>query len=141
MKINLPHGRILWGTALVLLVSSLSASSQQNAYRFSLEAVNAHAVMDIRTTQPLPCIGYSIRSQVQWEKDTVVIILSGFVRPSPCMQGMEPASAQIDLGLEPKDILYVKIQEDTLSNLWKFSLAEDGFHASPIHDSFTSYSK
>jgi hypothetical protein len=137
----LPLIRIGWVLSGLVLGTSLSANSQQNLYRFSLESVDGRIVLTIQTAEPLLCIGSSIRNRVQWEEDTVVVMLSGFVRPIPCIQGLEPASARIDVEQKARKVFYVKFREDAFSNLWKISVNDSGFQALPIQDSFTSYLK
>ncbi len=126
---------------ICLCVAVGSCFSQQNSYRFWLESVDDHSVLAIQTSEPLPCVGYSIRNQVRWEGDTIVVIVSGFVRPIPCLQGLEPASAQIIVKRYEKKIFFLKFREEAYTNIWKVLVLEDGFHAVPIQDSFTSYSK
>jgi hypothetical protein len=126
---------------ICLCVLGGSSFSQQNSYRFSLESTDDHLVIAIQTSEPLPCVGYSIRNQVRWEGDTVVVIVSGFVQPIPCLQGLEPASVRIIIKHHEKKIFFLKFREEAYSNIWKVFVLEDGFHAAPIQDSFTSYSK
>ncbi len=126
---------------ICLCVLAGSSFSQQNSYRFSLESVDDHVVLAIQTAEPLPCVGYSIRNQVRWEGDTVVVIVSGFVQPIPCLQGLEPASVRVIVKQYEKKIFFLKFREEAYSNIWKVFVLEDGFHAVPIQDSFTSYSK
>jgi hypothetical protein len=137
----LPLKRIVSALSIVVLGCSFSAQSQQNAYRFSLDPVDGYIIVAIQTDEPLPCIGYTIRNRVQWEADTAVVILSGFVRPIPCVDGFGPASARIEVARESKKVFYLKFREDTSSDLWKISAAEDGFLALPLQSTFTSYSK
>ena len=125
----------------LLLGYSLSASPQQNMYTFSLEPADGHIVMTIQTAEPLPCIGYTIRNRVQWEEDTMVVILNGFVRPIPCVEGLEPASARIEAHIKSKKVFYLKFLEDTFTDLWEISAVESGFRALPVRSMFTSYSK
>jgi hypothetical protein len=98
-------------------------------------------VVSIQTAEPLPCVGYLIRNQVQWDQDTTVVIMSGFVRPIPCVQGLESASARIVLKHKSKKTFYLKFREEMYSDIWKISIGHDGLQAVPIHNSFTSYSK
>jgi hypothetical protein len=126
---------------ICLFVFVSSSFSQQNAYRFSLESIDDHVVLALQTSEPLPCVGYSIRNLVRWEGDTVVVIVSGFVQPIPCLQGLEPAAARIIVKKYEKKIFFLKFCEEAYSNIWKVFVLEDGFHAVPIQDSFTSYSK
>ena len=129
------------GNVLICLCFAVGSSfSQQNSYRFSIESVDDHVVLALRTSEPLPCVGYSIRNQVRWEGDTVVVIVSGFVQPTPCLQGLEPASARVIVKRHEKKIFFLKFREESYSDSWKILVLEDGFHAVPIQDSFTSYS-
>lgn len=114
---------------------------QQNFYRFSLETVDNHSILTLQTVEPLPCIGYSIRNSIQWEADTAVITISGFVRPTPCVQGFDAATARILLKLESKKTFYLRFREETYSDLWKVTAGEEAFNVSPIQNSFTSHSK
>jgi len=137
----LPLKRITSALSMAVVGCSFSASSQQDAYRFFLEPVDGHIIVTIQTTEPLPCIGYTIRNRVQWEEDTAAVMLSGFVRPIPCVEGFGPASARIERTYGSKKIFYIKFREDTSSDLWKISAAESGFQALPIQSTFTSYAK
>jgi hypothetical protein len=118
-----------------------SSFSQQNSYRFSIESVDEHVVLAIQTSEPLPCVGYSIRNQLRWEGDTVVVIVSGFVQPIPCLQGLEPASARVIVKRREKEIFFLKFREEAYSDIWKVFPLEDGFRAVPIQVSFTSFTK
>lgn len=126
---------------ICLCVLAGSSFSQQNSYRFSIEPLDDHLVVSIQTSEPLPCVGSLIRNQVQWDADTTVVIMSGFVRPIPCVQGLESASARIVLKHGSKKTFYLKFREETYSDIWKISLGQDSLQATPIHHSFTSYSK
>ena len=138
---TIPFFRIACILSIVLLGSALSARSQQNAYRFSLDPVDGYIIVTIQTDEPLPCIGYTIRNRVQWEEDTAVVMLSGFIRPIPCVEGFGPASARIEVARDSKKIFYLKFREDASSDLWKISAAEGGFQALLVQSTFTSYSK
>jgi hypothetical protein len=127
---------------LCLLIAGAKVFSQQASYTFSLVSIDAHIMMTLRTVDPLPCVGTTIRNQVEWGEDTIVVIASGFIRPTPCVDGMDPASARISLGRQPSgETFYLRFLEDVSDDLWKVSRAEGGFQASAVHRSFTSYSK
>lgn len=126
---------------LCFLIVEAKVFSQQNSYTFKLDSIDAHIMMTIRSVDPLPCLGTTIRNQVEWGEDTIVVITSGFVRPTPCVDGMDRASAQISLGRQPKETFYLRFREDVWDDLWRVSRKAGGFQVLPVHQSFTLYSK
>jgi hypothetical protein len=126
---------------LCLLIWEARVFSQQNSYTFALDSIDAHIMMTMRTVGPFPCLGTTIRTQVEWGEDTIFVIASGFVRPTPCVDGMDPASARISLGRQPRETFYLRFLEDVSDDLWRISRSERDFQATPVHRSFTSYSK
>lgn len=125
---------------MCLCCAAVPLHSQETAYTFSLEEIKGHVFIALSTVSPLPCIGSSIRNRVVWDSDTTAVLLSGFVRPVPCIEGMEPATAQIDLGRDTSNVRYLKIQEDTFADLWKILREGESIRVSPIHTTFTSHS-
>ena len=117
-----------------------SVYAQETAYAFTIEQVKGHVFITLSTVSPLPCIGSAIRNRVVWDSDTTVVLLSGFVRPVPCIEGMEPASAQIDLGRDTSNVRYLKIQEDAFTDLWKMLREGESIRVTSVHKTFTSYS-
>ena len=49
-------------------------------------------VAQIVTTTFYPCAGYGLRLSVRNDGDTVTLAVTGMVRPSPCIQSMDPAT-------------------------------------------------
>ncbi|HTR81478.1 MAG TPA: hypothetical protein VMM58_07585 [Bacteroidota bacterium] len=127
------------GTFLCLLTLTLGTRAQENSYRFALDSADERIVISIETAEPLPCVGSSIRNQVLWENDTVTVILSGFVRPSPCLEGFDPARVKVVAGRTTMNKFYLRFRENDQDDLWKISKETDGFQASPIRSFFTSY--
>ena len=124
---------------LCVLAANTVALAQQNSYSFALDSVDSHIMMTLQTLNSVPCLGTTIRNQVQWGEDTVVVIVAGFIRPTPCIDGVEPASARISLGRQFKTSFYVRFREETSDDLWSVSRTEAGFQISPVHRTFTSY--
>jgi len=52
----------------------------------------------IETTTRYSCEGYTIRSQVSWQRDSISITIDGFLRPSPCFSTMSRATGTVYLG-------------------------------------------
>jgi hypothetical protein len=117
------------------------ALAQQNSYSFSLDSVDSHLIMTLQTLSPVPCLGTSIRNQVQWGGDTIVVVASGFIRPTPCIDGVEPASARISLGRQIKTAFYLRFREEASDDVWGVTRTEGGFQLTPVHRSFTTYLK
>jgi len=126
---------------LYVLAASTVTFAQQNSYSFALDSVDSRIMLTIRTLAPVPCLGTSIRNQVQWGEDTIVVILSGFIRPTPCIDGVAPASSRISLGRQFKSMIYLRLREDTSDDLWSISRTEGGFQTIPVRRSFTSFIK
>jgi hypothetical protein len=126
---------------LSVLAAGTITVAQQNSYSFALDSIDSHVMMTIQTLNPVPCLGTSIRNQVQWGEDTIVIIVAGFIRPTPCMDGVEPALARILLGRQLKATFYLRFREEKSDDLWSVSRTERGFQLTPVHRSFTSYLK
>ena len=124
-----------------LLVLTARTLPQQNSYSFVLDSIDAHILLTMKTLDPVPCLGSTIRNQVECDGDTIVVITGGFIRPTPCIDGMDPASTRISLGRQAKATFYLRFREETFDDLWKVSRTEGGFEALPAHRSFTSYVK
>ena len=120
---------------------AVDCDSQSNSYRLSMESIDGRTVLIVNTVDILPCLGYSIRNTVQWHDDTVVVILSGFIRAIPCIQGPDPASARIFVLRKTSENLLLNIRESEFSDLWKISHDDEGFHAVPVNRSFTSFNQ
>ena len=135
-SLKLPSIRLFAGLCLLAVPSS----AQETAYSFSIEQLKDRLVMTIHTDEPLPCIGSSIRNRVVWDADTMTVLLSGFIRPTPCLQGLDPASVRIDLGRDTSTVRYLRIQEGAFTDLWKILCEGGGVRVSSIKKSFTSYS-
>jgi len=127
--------------AIVLLVASSCAVSQENSYRFTLDSVDAHIMMKLQTVAPVPCLGSTIRTETRQIGDTVVVITSGFIRPTPCLDGVAPATARISLGRQPKAVFVLSIREETAEDLWVVSRTSEGFSVTPVRHAFTTFSQ
>ncbi len=91
---------------------------------------------DLTTTNTYPCEGYSIRSRVKWEKDTVSITILGFVRPSPCMQSSSEATGSAYLGnLIGTYIIRIYYRDDV--DMHRVTLSKKGITSRPLEDTFT----
>ncbi len=129
--------------SVISIISSFvfvtTASSQPNYYLLHVEKVNGNAVLSLRTFDFLPCFGYSIRVSQQWNGDTAVVSISGFVKPNPCMGGAAPAETHVLVEREGKNNFYLKILDDGASDLWHITFPKDAFNGVPVKNSFTTY--
>ena len=119
----------------------MDCDAQPNSYRLSTESIDGRTILIVKTVDILPCLGYAIRNAVEWHDDTVVVILSGFIRAIPCIQGPDPASARIFVLRKTSESFLLNIRESEFSDLWKISYDEQGLHAVPINISFTSFNQ
>jgi hypothetical protein len=131
------------GSIILLFVFTATSFSQPNYYLLHVEKVDGGAsgatVLALRTFDFLPCFGYSIRVSQQWDGDTAVVSISGFVKPNPCMGGAAPAETHVLVEREGKNDFYLKILDGGASDLWHISFAKDGFNGTPVKNSFTTY--
>ena len=125
---------------IILLLFGVAAAvcAQQNSYSFGLDTVDAHIVLMIRTVSSVPCYGTSIRTQTERAGDSIVVIISGLVRPTPCIEGFDPASARVVLGRVRNENFYLRFREGSADDLWSVVHTAQGFTVSPIQNSFTS---
>jgi len=123
------------------LLASSCALSQENSYSFALDSVDAHVMMKLQTVAPVPCLGTTIRTEIRQLGDTVVVLPSGFIRPTPCLDGVAPATARISLGRQTKGVFILSIRENAAEDLWVVSRTSEGFRVTPVRHSFTSYSQ
>ncbi len=124
---------------IMSLILAVTALSQPNYYLLHVEKVDGNAVLSLRTFDFFPCFGYSIRTSQQWEGDTAVVLISGAVKPNPCMGGAAPAETHVLVEREGKNDFYLKILDDGASDLWHISFTKDAFNGVPVKNSFTTY--
>ena len=124
-----------------LFVTFSCTLAQENSYSFALDSVDAHVMLKLQTVAPVPCLGTTIRTEIRQAGDTVIIFPTGFIRPTPCLDGVSPASARISLGRQTRASFVLSIREDGAEDLWIVSRTGEGFHVAPVRQSFTSYSK
>ncbi len=100
----------------------------------SLTKTFAHLV----TTDRFPCAGYSIRTRVTRERDTLSIHILGLLRPNPCMTGFDEASGNAYLGSIGGGSYFLRVVEGMTADL--YSLKFDSgriISVSPIFQHFT----
>ena len=92
---------------------------------------------EIVTTSTYPCEGYTIRSQVTWDRDTVNINIVNFIRPSPCLQLGGEAQGTAFLG-NLRDATYViRVYYRGDSDLHRVTFWRRRITTSPIRNDFT----
>lgn len=100
----------------------------------SLARTFAHLV----TTDRFPCAGYSIRTRVTRERDTLSVYILGLLRPNPCLTGFDEAGGNAYLGSIGGGSYFLRVVDGTKKDL--YSLKFEGGRItsiSPIFQHFT----
>jgi len=94
----------------------------------------------ITTTNSYPCEGYTIRSQVTWDRDTVNLRIVNFVRPTPCMQSMSEAQGTAFFGNLRDTTCVVRIYYREDVDLHRARFSGRRIVVRPIRNGFTQLS-
>lgn len=94
----------------------------------------------VTTTSMYPCAGYSIRSTVRWDKDTVSIYFLGLLRPSPCIQSSDEATGTVFVGDLTGSNLFIRFQYREDVDLYKLVRVKGRLKPIPIRQTFTTLS-
>jgi hypothetical protein len=92
---------------------------------------------NIATTSTYPCEGYSLRTRVRWDKDTVSIYVLGLVRPSPCVQSSAEATGTVLIGELKEGVSFVRILYRGDFDLHKVIRSKGRLRTIPIRRTFT----
>lgn len=92
---------------------------------------------NITTTSTYPCEGYSLRTRVRWDKDTISVHVLGLVRPSPCIQSSAEATGTAFIGELKEGISYVRIFYRGDVDLHRVVRSKSRLSAIPIQRTFT----
>ena len=93
---------------------------------------------EIITTSTYPCAGYSIRSHLTWEKDTISISVSGFVQPSPCISTSAEATGTVYLGNPGIGTYFVKVSYRGDVDLHRMQISKQRIRIIPLRNEFTT---
>jgi len=130
-------GTVLW---LPSHLFSQSYGERDTDFRVSLSHRSeppAGLEATIVTTNIYPCEGYTIRSGVTWEKDTISLHLFGFVRPSPCIQSGSEATGTAFVGTIRDSTFFFRITYRGESDLHKVVVRKTRLSVTPIRSAFT----
>ena len=94
----------------------------------------------ITSTNTYPCEGYTIRSQVRWERDTVSIRILGLLRPSPCIQSASEATGSAYLGTLADGLHVIRIYYRGDVDLHKVTISKSQISVAPLRNQFTEFS-
>ncbi len=131
--------RALPGVAVILLLVTTPALSQNESYNFAVEEAGSQALLTLSTVDGLPCAGYTIRTSAHWDADTAIVVLLGLVAPTPCIHGFDVATGEVLLRRNGRTHFFLRISEGASSDLWTVTMSLKGILAKPIHADFTSY--
>jgi hypothetical protein len=91
------------------------------------------------TTSTYPCEGYTLRSFVTWENDTVSIRVTGLRTPTPCYGMASEARGTAFLGLPP-DTVYLRIYYRGDADLHRVTTGGRRLSVTPVRSGFTRVS-
>jgi len=91
----------------------------------------------ILTTNTYPCEGYSIRSQVTWQKDTINIRILGFVRPTPCFSTSSEATGTAYLSNPGNGSYIVRLLYRGEEDMHLLFIRENKITIIPMRDEFS----
>lgn len=97
-------------------------------------------IAEVTTTASYPCAGYGLRLSVRSHQDTVTLAIAGMVRPSPCIQSMDPATGAAYVFAPGERTVTLKISYRGESDLYRCTLTASGIRFTPLRARFTDIS-
>jgi hypothetical protein len=97
-------------------------------------------VAQITTTKFYPCAGYGLRLSVRNEGDTVTLAVTGMVRPSPCLQSMDPATGTAYLFPPGERSVILRILYREQSDFYRCRVTNTGVRVTTLRARFTDVS-
>jgi hypothetical protein len=94
----------------------------------------------ITTTSVYPCEGYTVRSRVRWERDTVSITVLGLLRPSPCVKLASEATSTAYLGDLRGGSYIIRLYYRGDVDLHKVMITKGKISVVPLRNAFTEFS-
>jgi hypothetical protein len=91
----------------------------------------------VTTTATYPCAGYGLRLSVRADHDTVTLAIHGMIRPSPCVQSMDPASGTAYLFARGERTFILKISYRGEADFHQCALTASGIRLTPLQSRFT----
>jgi hypothetical protein len=134
-----------WQVLVLLTMSSLQGAAQSQGDRetdFKIVLEQRNEKPDgyraiITTTSTYPCEGYSLRLKVQWENDTVSVLVLGMLRPTPCVQSSAEASGSAFIGDLRQGVSFFRVRYRGDVDLYKVIRTGSRVKLHPIHARFT----
>lgn len=115
--------------------------SQQREFHFYIENEKEKPILSLSTIDLFNCIGYGIETYHQWNNDTLIIDIRGYVKPAPCYTGLDVAKTRFPIyGIRSK-IFEVLIRWNGYNDLWKVALNGTDYNAQPLHASIASWAR
>ncbi len=112
---------------------------QQNSFDFYIEKENTIPVLQLKSKETFPCVGYAIRASQAWNNDTVIIDIRGFLKPANCPGGLDIAMSRFQLQCAAKKQFWMKIRWNATVDLWIISFDGENYTAEPVRNMFTSW--
>lgn len=95
-------------------------------------------VAQITTTTLYPCAGYGLRLSVRNDGDTVTLAVTGMVRPSPCLQSMDPATGTAYLFPPGERDVILRILYREQSDFYRCGVTGAGVRVTALRARFTN---
>lgn len=130
----------------ILLCASVSYCIAQSSgerdtdFRISLERSHENPngyLAHVTTTNTYPCAGYTIRSSVRWDGDTVSVHFLGLLRPSPCVQSSDEATGTAFVGDLAGSPLFMRFQYRGDVDLYRLVRSKGRLKPVPVRQTFT----
>jgi len=92
----------------------------------------------ITSTTLYPCVGYTIRCNVELSQDTLQIYVTGMVAPKPCLQDMNEATGTCYLGNIEGGSYVVAIHYRGRRDLYRLMIVDRELIVHPVQTTFTT---
>jgi hypothetical protein len=137
--------RIVPAIAIFFWICTAMCSAQSMGERdtdfeigLSLHAAKPVGVVaHFATTKTYPCEGYTLRTQIRWDRDTVSVYVLGLLRPSPCFQTSAEATGTVFLGDLRGSVWFLRVRYREDVDLYRIVNVNHRLSSFPINCTFT----
>ena len=131
----------------ILGIAGISGMAQAQTYgdldtrfRFSLsrsETDPMGLVTALTTTEDYPCEGYTLRTKVTHQRDTVTVSILGMLRPDPCYSVYGKAKGGAFLGNKVAGKYFLRFLYRGVSDLYRLTFKDERSILTAIATSYT----
>ena len=94
-------------------------------------------IIALTTTADYPCDGYTLRTRVSRQRDTITVSILGMLTPNPCNGAFGRAKGSAFLGNQVAGKYFVRLYYRGVSDLYRLSFDKGKIILSPIIKTFT----